>query len=134
IPPNDYATPHPGSTEHMKSAEYDAKRAAGPVMFVTVLPSGPWNIGKIMGSWFVFTLVVSASVACVVGTVVAPGGGTHGVFHYVAIITFLTHAMGAVPMSIWYNRKWSTTLKSAVDALLYALATGWIFSMMWPKG
>jgi hypothetical protein len=36
-------------------------------------------------------------------------------------------------MSIWYDRRYSTTFKSAVDSLLYALATGWIFSMMWPK-
>ena len=132
IPPNDYTTPHPGSGDYMKSPEYDAKRDAGPVLWVTVVPSGPWNIGKIMGTWFLFVVVVSASVACVVRTIVPPGGHTHAVFHYVALITFLTHGMGAVPMSIWYNRKWSTTLKTAVDALLYALATGWIFSMMWP--
>ena len=133
IPPNDYTTPHPGSTEYMKSAEYDAKRDAGPVMFLTVAPSGPWNMGKLMGLWFLFTVVVSASVACVVSMIVPPGGNSHIVFHHIAVITFLTYAMGAVPMSIWYNRKWSTTFRNAVDAVLSALVTGWIFSMMWPK-
>ena len=133
IPPNDYVVPHPGSGAEMQSPQYDAKRAAGPVMWVTVVPSGPWNIGKIMGGWFLFAVVVSASIACVVATIVPRGGDTHVVFRYVAVITFLTYAMGAVPMSIWYDRKWSTTLRNAVDSLLYALATGWIFSMMWPK-
>lgn len=133
IPPNDYAVPHPGSGAEMKSPEYDAKRDAGPVMFMTVVPSGPWNIGKLMGTGFLFTLVVSASMAWVVGTIVPPGGDTHAVFHHVAVIAFLSYAMGAVPMSIWYNRKWSTTFKTAVDSLLYALATGWIFAMMWPR-
>lgn len=133
IPPNDYAVPHPGSGEYMKSPEYDARREAGPVMFLTVLPSGPWKIGKIMGLWLLFTVVVSASVACVIGTMVPPGGDTHAVFHYMAVITFLIYALGAVPMSIWYSRKWSSTFKTAVDALLYALASGWIFSMMWPR-
>lgn len=133
IPPNDYVVPHPGTGDYMKSPEYDAKRAAGPVMIVTVAPSGPWKIGKMMGLWLLFAVVVSASVACVVGTIVPPGGHTHAVFHYVAVITFLTYAMGAAPLSIWYNRKWSTTFRNAVDALLYALATGWILSMMWPK-
>lgn len=133
IAPNDYVVPHPGTGDYMKSPEYDAKRAAGPVMIVTVAPSGPWKIGQMMGLWFLFTVVVSASIACVVGTIVPPGGHRHAVFHYVALITFLTYAMGAVPLSIWYNRKWSTTFKNAVDALLYALASGWIFSMMWPK-
>lgn len=133
IPPHDYVVPHPGSVEYMKSPEYDAKRDAGPVMTMTVLPSGPWKIGKMMGTWFLFVVVVSASMACVVGTFMPPGGNTHAVFHHVAVITFLTYAMGAVPLSIWYGRKWSTTLKTAVDSLLYALATGWIFALMWPK-
>lgn len=133
IPPTDYMVPHPGSVEYMKSPEYDAKRDAGPVMILTVAPSGPWNIGKMMGMWFLFTLVVSGVMACVVGTIVPPGGDTDEVFHHVAVITFLTYAMGAVPISIWYHRKWSTTFKCALDSVLYALATGWIFSMMWPK-
>jgi hypothetical protein len=133
IPPNDYTVPHPGSGAEMKSPAYDAKRAAGPVMWVTIVPSGPWKIGRMMGLWFLFAVVVSASVAGLVGTIVPPGGHTHVVFHHIAVISFLTYAMGAVPMSIWYDRKWSTTFKAAADAVLYALATGWIFSMMWPK-
>ena len=133
LPPNDYMVPHPGSGEYMKSPEYDAKRDAGPVMIMTVVPSGPWQIGKMMGLWFLFTLAVSASMAAVVGTILPPGGDTHPVFHQVAVIAFLTYAMGAVPISIWYQRKWSTTFRTAFDSMLYALATGWIFSLLWPK-
>jgi hypothetical protein len=133
IPPNDYVTPHPGSGDYMKSPEYDARRAAGPVMILTVMPSGPWKIGRMMGLWFLFAVVVSAIVGCLVGAIVPPGGRTHAVFHHAAVITFLSYAMGAVPLSIWYGRKWSTTLRTAADALLYALATGWIFAMLWPK-
>ena len=133
ISPNDYTTPHPGSGKEMMSPEYDAKRNAGPVLFMTVLPTGPWKIGKMLGMWFAFAVVVSASVACVVSTIMPAGAETHSVFHHVALITFLIYGLGVAPMSIWYNRKWSTTFKTVVDALLYALASGWIFSMMWPK-
>ena len=133
LPPNDYMVPHPGSGDYMKSQEYDARRAAGPVMVVTVVPSGPWQIGRMMGLWFLFTVVVAAIVACVVGAIVPPGGRTHAVFHHAAVLTFLTYAMGAVPLSIWYNRKWSTTFRTAGDALLYALVTGAIFALLWPK-
>ena len=55
-------------------------------------------------------------------------------FHDTAVVTFLSYAMGAVPLSIWYHRKWSTTLRNAVDALVYALASGAIFAALWPKG
>lgn len=133
IPPNDYVVPHPGSGKDMASPEYDAKRNAGPVMWITVLPTGPWNIGKIMGLWFVFVVIVTTSVAWIMTAVAPPGADAHGVFHCVAMISFLAYAMGAFPMSIWHDRKWSTTIKNTVDSLLYALATGWIFSMMWPK-
>lgn len=132
VPANDYMVPHPGTAAEMKSPAYDAKREAGPVMILTVMATGPWKIGKMMGTWFLFLLVVSASLACVVGSVLPPGGDTHMVFHLVALIAFLAYAMGAVPLSIWYNRKWSTTVRNTVDALLYALATGWIFAMLWP--
>ena len=133
IPANDYMIPHPGSTEYMKSAEYDGKMAAGPVMVVTVVPAGPWKMGKMLGLWFVFTLVAAAAVGCVVGTIVPPGGNTHAVFHHIAAITFLTYAMGGIPLSIWYQRKWSTTFRYVIDSALNALLTGWIFAMMWPK-
>lgn len=133
IPPNDYMVPHPGSGEYMKSPEYDAKQNAGPVVVMTVIPAGPWKMGRLMGTWLLFIAVVSASVACVVGTFMPPGGEKHAVFHHTAVITFLTYAMGAVPLSIWYQRKWSTTFRYAVDSLLFALATGLIFWMMWPK-
>ena len=133
LPPGEYTTPHPGTGDYMKSKEYDDARAAGPVLWVTVVPSGPWNIGKLMGSWFLFIIVVSATLACVVGTIVPAGDDRGTVFHLVAVIAFLTYAMGAVPLSIWYDRKWSTTLKNVVDSVLYALATGGIFALMWPK-
>ena len=133
IPPNDYMVPHPGSGEYMKSPEFDGKMNAGPVMVLTVIPAGPWQMGKLMGTWFLFIVVVSASMGCVVGTIVPPGGNAHAVFHHVAVIAFLTYAMGAVPLSIWYQRKWSTTFRYAVDSLVFALATGAVFMWMWPK-
>lgn len=130
IPPNDYMVPHPRSGDYMRSKEYDEKLIAGPVVVMTVAPSGPWPLGKSMGLWFLFCLVAAAAVACVVGKMVPPGGE---VFRPIAFVTFLTHAMGAVPLSIWYQRKWSTTLRYAIDAVLFSAASGWIFSMMWPK-
>jgi hypothetical protein len=36
-------------------------------------------------------------------------------------------------MSIWYQRAWSLTLKSTIDALIYGLLTGGIFGWLWPS-
>jgi hypothetical protein len=35
-------------------------------------------------------------------------------------------------MSIWYNRKWLTTIKSMLDGLLYALLVAGTFGWRWP--
>jgi hypothetical protein len=36
--------------------------------------------------------------------------------------------------SISWRRSWSTTLKTTfIDALIYALATGAVFCLLWPR-
>jgi hypothetical protein len=35
-------------------------------------------------------------------------------------------------ISIWYRRQWGTTLRSNIDALIYALLTGGTFGWLWP--
>ena len=111
----------------------------GGVSYYGVFDGGITTLQLSMGNLAVMrplSIVWSIREASATTLVLDNGNGledTHLVFHHIAVITFLTYAMGAVPMSIWYNRKWSTTFKTVVDALLYALATGWIFSMMWPK-
>ena len=36
-------------------------------------------------------------------------------------------------MSIWYRRAWSTTIKTTVDGLVYALLTAGMFGWLWPR-
>jgi hypothetical protein len=36
-------------------------------------------------------------------------------------------------MSIWYRRKWSTTIKATVDGLACALLTAGTFGRLWPR-
>jgi hypothetical protein len=133
IPPGDYMIPRPRSGADMKSPEFIEKHALGPVIIMTVVPNGPWNMGKIMGMWFAFCLIVSAIAGCMAGSILAPGANEHGIFHYAGLIAFLCYTVGAWPLSIWYHRKWTTTFKGAFDALIYGAVTGWIFTMMWPK-
>jgi hypothetical protein len=34
--------------------------------------------------------------------------------------------------SIWYGRKWSTTLKNTLDGAIYAILTAGSFGWLWP--
>lgn len=133
IPPGDYMAPAPRSANDMKSPDFMAKRRRGPVLIATIMPNGDFNMGKLMGTWFLFNLLIAAIAAWITGSIVAPGPGGHPAFHYSAIVTFLCYTMGEWPLSIWYHRKWSTTLVGLIDGLIYGAATGAVFMLMWPK-
>ena len=47
--------------------------------------------------------------------------------------SWIAYAIGLWQNSIWYKRKWSTTLKSTIDGLIYGLLTGGTFGWLWPN-
>jgi hypothetical protein len=132
IPPGDYMVPRPRSRADMKSPEFLEKHALGPVIIMTVIPNGPWNMGKLMGTWFLYCLLISAISGFMASHVAGPGANDHRIFHFVGFTAFLCYTMGAWPLSIWYHRKWLTTIKGAFDALIYGVVTGLIFVFLWP--
>ena len=77
-------------------------------------------------------LVVSALVACLASTVLAPGTHGHDVFHFTAVAAFMAYAVATWQNSIWYGRPWSMAAKSTLDGLIYALITGAVFMWLWP--
>jgi hypothetical protein len=134
IPPGDYMMPRPSSMADMKSAEFQAKRARGPVMMLTVIPSGASTaMGKYLVSWFVYLVVVSAIAACVASAAAGVAPTYHRIFHFVGVTAFTAYVVGQWPMSIWMHRPWSTTIKHTFDGLIYALVTALIFGWLWPK-
>jgi len=132
IPRGDYMVPHPGDREHMKSAEYDEKLKKGPAFSMTVM-SGEFAMGKLFGQWFAYTLAMSAFAAFLAIHMVAPGASFRRVFHVVGLTTFASYGLALWPISIWYQRKWSTTLRANLDALIFAILTGAVFGWLWPR-
>ena len=132
IPPGDYMLPRCSSMQEFKSPEFSEKLKRGPVMVVTVMPPGPMLMGRNMGLWFVYLLVVGAFVALVAGSAVAPGASHSRVFHFVALSTLMAHTLALWQMSIWYRRAWSSTIKATFDGVIYALLTAGVFCWLWP--
>ena len=133
LAPDDYAVPNPRLPNGGKNPNFIAEFERGPTFQMTLIPPGGMHMGKTMGTWFGFMLLIAAIAAWVTGSIVPPGGNTRAVFHYSAIVTACSYGFGAWPLSIWYHRKWSTAFKGTFDAILYGLATGAIFMWMWPK-
>lgn len=132
IPPGDYYTPYAGSMEAMKDPAYQDKLNQGPKIVMTVMPNGPGNMGKSLGLWFVYSIVVGIFVAWV-GARTLPAGAEYGeVFCVAALVAFAGYGLALLQGSIWWGKKWSATLKSVIDALIYALVTAGIFGWLWP--
>jgi hypothetical protein len=133
LAPDDYAVPNPQLPGGGKNPDFIAEFERGPTFHMTVIPSGGMPMGKYLGSWFGFMLLISAIAGWVTGSIVPPGGNRRAVFHYSAIITACSYGFGGWTLSIWYFRKWSTAFKGTFDAILYGLATGAVFMWLWPQ-
>lgn len=133
VPPGDYVIPHAGSMEALKTPEYKEKAEAGPVAFVSMMPNGVPGMGKSLGQWFAYSLVVGVFTAYITGRAVGPGAEYLTVFQFAGATAFIGYALALVQNSIWYYRKWSTTLKSVFDGFVYALVTAGAFGWLWPS-
>ena len=132
IPPGDYFIPRPSDSREMRSPEFAEKMRQGPVVIFTVKPSGPMSMQRNLVMWFVYTLVVGLFAAYVAGRALPAGAPYLRVFQFVGVTAFAGYTLALWQMSIWYSRAWSTTIKSSVDGLIYALLTAGTFGWLWP--
>jgi hypothetical protein len=117
----------------MKDPEFVEKMTRGPVALITVMQSGPPSMGKNLIQWFIYCVIVSVIAAYVAGRALAPGAAYLEVFRFAGCTAFVAYAVALWQNSIWYRRKWSTTIKSNVDGLVYALLTAGVFGWLWPR-
>jgi hypothetical protein len=133
IPPGDYMVPRCANQKDMKSPEFQEKLKKGPVMVVTVFPSNAFSMGRNLGLWFVYCIVVSVFAAYIAGRALPHGTHYPQVFRFAGAIAFIGYSLALWQLSIWYRRAWSTTIKSTFDGLIYAGLTAGTFGWLWPK-
>jgi hypothetical protein len=132
IPPGDYMVPRPSSRQALRSPEFLEKLNKGPVMVLTVLPNGPFSMGRNLALWFLYLIVVSIFSGYVAGRALPPGAPFLQVFRFAGAVAFVGYTMALWQMWIWYRRSWIITLKATVDGLIYALLTAATFGWLWP--
>jgi hypothetical protein len=133
LAPGDYVVPRPSSTDEMRSPAFLEKMKQGPVVMMTVIPSGPPSMGRSLTLWFLYSVVIGVFAAYVAGRALAPGASYLEVFRFAGVAAFLGYAGALWQMSIWYHRSWLTTFKSTVDGLIYACVTAGFFGWLWPR-
>ena len=133
IPPGEYMVPRPSGMADMKSPEFRDKLNKGPVMIVTVLPNGDQGMGRNLILWFIYLIVVGIFAGYIAGRALPPGSNYLHVFRFAGASAFLAYSAALWQLSIWYRRKWSTTIKMTIDGLIYALLTAGTFGWLWPR-
>jgi hypothetical protein len=132
IPPGDYMMPHATSPKEGREPAFMEKLKQGPVAVMTVLPAGPFSMGKNLGQWFVYCVIIALFAGYVASRTLPPGTQYLSVFRIVGTVAFIGFAGGLWQDSIWWSRKWSTTVKNTVDGLIYGMLMGGTFGWLWP--
>jgi len=132
IPPGEYFAPHAASAAERKSPEFTELTKRGPVFALTKFAPEGWQMGGRLIKWFVYSVVVSVVAAYIAGRTLPPGTDYLQVMRVSGTVAFASYALAHFPASIWYDRKWSTTLKNVFDGLIYGLLTGGTFGWLWP--
>jgi hypothetical protein len=118
---------------NMKSPEVAEKQKLGPVGFLKVFPSGKPNMGKFLGLWVCFCLIVGVFVAYLTGRTVPHGATYLAVFRVAGTVAFMAYGLGQLPSVIWKGQGWAMTIKEVFDGLVYACLTAGTFGWLWPR-
>lgn len=119
--------------KEMNTPAAQEKFKEGPVGFVTIFPSGPPNMSKFLGLWFVYCLIIGVFTAYLTGRTVAFGAHYRVVFRVAGTAAFLAYGLGPMVNGIWKGQPWSVVFKEAFDGLVYALLTAGTFGWLWPR-
>lgn len=130
--PGVYPVPYCPDPSQMKDPAVRKRYEDGPVAMLTVVPNGPPNMGKYLGQWFAFCFLVSLTAGYVARHTLAPASSGLEVMRLTGTLAFVGYGFGALQGSIWYGQPWSNTMRSLIDAAIYALVTGLVFRFLWP--
>ena len=133
VQPGEYRFPYGNTVAEMEAPAFVEKMQLGPVGIVSVRPSGEMHMGKLLGQWFVYSLIIAVIVAYVTGHTRAEGAPYLEVFRVSGTVTFCCYALAHWQNWIWWGKGTRITLTNTVDGLIFALLTAGTFGWLWPK-
>jgi len=130
--PGVYMLPWCSDPSQMKDPAVRKRYEDGPVAILTVMCNGMPNMGKYLGMWFLFCLLVSFVTSYVARHSLDPGAYGMEVLRLTGTVAFIGYGFGYVQDSIWKAVPWANSLRGILDAAIYALVTGLVFRFFWP--
>jgi hypothetical protein len=128
----EYVFPHAANNKERATQEFKEKAADGPVGFLNVFPNGQVSMASSLTQWFIYALIVNLFAGYMASISLASDAHYLQVFRIVGTSAFMGYSFALLQNSIWFKRSWSTTLKSVLDGLIYALVAAGTFGWLWP--
>ncbi len=129
VPPGNYPMPLPTTRREMMSPPFMAKRERGPI-WLNVMK--PFSLRKVVVQWFAYALMAGLFTAYLTAQAFDAGAEPGEVAPFAGMTAFVGHSLALWQRSIWYQTKWSRTLRSTFDGLVYGVLTGLTFAWLWP--
>ena len=118
--------------EKMKDPATLAKFTEGPVGLLTLRPAGPFSMGRSLGLWFLFCLLVSLFAGYLGSATLAAGTAGMQVFRVTATAGVMGFAFSSLPNHIWWGEPARSMLKNVIDGIIYACVVGAMYAWLWP--
>ena len=133
VPPGDYRFPYGATTAEMTAPAFVEKMKQGPVGIMTIRPNGEINMGKLLGQWFGYVLVIAVLAAYVTSRTRGAGTPFLEVFRVSGAVAFCCYVVALWQDWIWWGKGTRLTIRYSIDGLLCALVTGATFGWLWPR-
>jgi hypothetical protein len=130
--PGLYFIPHCADMSQLKDPAVRKKFEQGPVAILTLRRNGLPPLGASLAQWFLLCFLVSFAIGYIARHTLLAGADGLAVMRLTGTVAFLAYGCGYLQDSIWKSVPWSNTLRSLLDAVLYALTTGLVFRLLWP--
>jgi hypothetical protein len=132
VTPGFYHMPHCTDMKEMQNQETQEKFNKGPIAMISVFENGMPKMGKLLAQQLLYFFVACTLIAFVALLSLEPSDSFKVIFHFVAIISFLTFGYAVIPYSIWFGHPWAVTLRYLLDAIIYAAVVAATFAWLWP--
>ena len=130
--PGVYFIPYCAEMSQLKDPAVRKKFEEGPVAILTLRRNGPPTMGASLVQWFLLCFLVSFVTGYIARHTLSAGTAGLEVMRITGTVAFVAYGFGYLQDSIWKSMPWSNTLRSLLDAALYALTTGLVFRLLWP--
>jgi len=128
-----YVVPFCADMKEMGSEAMQKKYMEGPTAVVIFGPNGKPSMGKHLGLWFAWSLVIAVVAGLITtGIFDLNPARARAAAKLFGAVTFIAHGFGSVQESIWMYRSWRATATYLADALLYAVGSAAVLYWLWP--